>query len=103
MRILDHEPQFWFLAEESNSVYLDANCSHGAVGYSFMIELSPQELAQYKTEGRPYLSRLAQAIQDSAPIAAGSTSIYRNRDVSPSHGERLSSAIQSWRKGNASI
>ncbi len=51
MKVLDHEPQFWFLTEEGGSLFLDANCNHSFVGYSFMIELSPLEQTEYKTKG----------------------------------------------------
>jgi hypothetical protein len=65
-----------------------------------MIELSAEELRQYRISGRNYLSELAQAIQDSAPAAAASTSIYKNRDISHSRGEQLNAAVISWRKDN---
>lgn len=103
MQIVDHEPQLWFLAEDDGLLYLDANCNHSFFSYSFMIELSPQEIAEYRNKGRSYLSRLAQDIQNSAPILAASNSIYKGRDISPLHGERLNAAIQNWRKNNAPI
>lgn len=98
MKILDHEPQFWLLAEEGGSLFLDANCNHSFVGYSFMIELSPQELTEYKTKGHGYLSWLAQDIQNTAPILAASNSPYKGRDVSEEYAGQLASAIENWIK-----
>jgi hypothetical protein len=100
VRIVDHEPHFWFLAEENGSLFVDANCNHSFVGYSFMIELSPEEMAEYKNKGRGYLNWLAQNIQDSAPILAASNSSYKGRDVSAIYSEKLQLAVESWRKTN---
>ena len=101
MKVLDHEPQLWFLTEEGGSLFLYANCNHSFAGYSFMIELSPMEQTEYKSRGHSYLSWLAQDIQDTAPILAASNSPYKGRDVSEAHAKNLSAAIKSWSKTNA--
>jgi len=28
MKVLDHEPQWWFLLEDEVVLYVDANCNH---------------------------------------------------------------------------
>ena len=101
MKVLDHEPLCWFLAEEGGTLFLDANCNHSFAGYSFVIELSPQEVAEYKYKGRDYLRWLAQDIQSSAPILAASYSVYKGRDVSDIYSEKLLAAIKTWCETNA--
>ena len=100
MRIVDYEPHLWFLAEEDGSLFLDANCNHSFVGYSFMIQLSLNEMAEYKRKGRDYLNWLAQNIQDSAPILAASNSIYKGRDVSAIYSKKLHLALKCFYKTN---
>ena len=68
MRVVDHAPQAWFLFQEGESFFLNANCNHGAFGYSFPIELSEEERAQYAARGRTYLDWPARAVHESAPI-----------------------------------
>jgi len=96
LKVLVDEPQLWFLLEEDGSLFLDVGCNHSFFGYSFMIQLSPQETDQYSREGRSYLSWLAQDIQDSAPILVASQSKYRGRDVSHAFAEQTLAAVKSW-------
>lgn len=97
MRVLDHEPQWWFLLEEDGSLFLDANCNHSFAGYDFLLELSAEEHRAYKHEGREFISRLATEIQGSAPIVKGSTSRFRGRDLSRTHWDKVTKAAESWR------
>ncbi len=101
MKILDHQPQHWFLAEENGKLFLDAQCDHSFVGYSFMIELSPIEAAEYDKNGRDYLSLLADRIHNSVPILEASHSVYKGRDVSKQYSEKLLTAIDFWHKSKA--
>lgn len=100
MRVIDHEPQAWFLVEEDGSYFLDANCSHSAFGYCYMVQLLPDETARYKNEGRNYLSILAHDIHYSAPVVIGSNSIYKGRDVSNRYSEKTKAAVKKWRESN---
>ena len=59
MRVLDHQPQRWYLFDDDGALFLDANWSLSAVGYSFMIQLNPDEVREYETRGRAYLDSLA--------------------------------------------
>jgi len=79
MQVLDHEPQSWFLFEANGELYLDANCNHGAFGYSFMIRLTTAEVQRYRDAGRDYLSWLAQDIHNGAPILSAILSPYKTR------------------------
>lgn len=97
MRVLDHEPQWWFLLEENGSLFLDANCNHSFVGYSFLLELNAEEHRAYEHEGRKFISRLATEIQDSAPIVKSSTSRFKGRDLSRTHSEKVMKAAEGWR------
>lgn len=89
MRVLDHEPQWWFLLEEDVSLFLDVNCAHSFVGYGFLLELSAEEHRAYKHLGREFISRLAAEIQDGAPIVKGSTSRFKGRNLSRTHSDKV--------------
>ena len=86
MRVLDHEPQRWFLLEDDGALFLDANCNHSFVGYDFLVQLSPDEALHFQEQGRDYLNWLADDIHNSAPILQLSHSIYKGRDLSASLG-----------------
>lgn len=94
MKIIDHEPQTWFLAEENGHLYLDVACSQGPVGYSFLIELSAGERAKYVDRGRDYLNWLAEDIHTSAPAAINSRSKYKDRQIARELSERFNIAVR---------
>ncbi|WP_343547201.1 hypothetical protein [Ralstonia sp.] len=96
MQVLDHEPQRWFLFEANGALYLDANCNHGAFGYSFMIRLTAAEVQRYRDEGRDYLSWLAEDIHNSAPILSASSSPYRTRKASQEEEAQARTAFAGW-------
>ena len=97
MKIIDHEPHTWFFGEENGNLYLDVACSHGAVGYSVLIELSAEERAQYIGRGRDYLNWLAEDIHNSAPGVVGSRSKYKDRQTAREVSERFNIAVQERR------
>jgi hypothetical protein len=97
MNVLDHEPAAWFLLEEDGALFLDVYCTHGPVGCDFMIQLSPEEAAVVREQGRRGADELARAIQHSAPIVVGSRSPYQNRAVSAELNARSLDAIRRWR------
>ena len=98
MKVLDHEPQFWFLLEDEGTLYLDANCNHSFVGYDFLLPLNAEEVGKYRSQGRAFLSWLADDIQNSAPILTASTSKYKGRDVSQSYSVQVTAAVDEWRQ-----
>lgn len=98
MKVVDHEPHSWFLFEENGMLLLDANCNHSAFGYTYMVQLSPEELVEYRKKGRSYLNNLAHDIHYSAPIVKGSKSVYIGRDVSNENSEKSLTAVRTWRE-----
>jgi hypothetical protein len=100
MKVRDYTPQLWFLFEDDEALYFEANCSHGAVGYDFMIQLSPGEVAEYKAKGTGFLDSLAQEIQDSAPGVIGTKSGYKDREVSMASREKAREAFHCWKSEN---
>jgi hypothetical protein len=97
MKVIDHEPGLWFLLGDDDRLFLDVNCEHSAVGYTVLIELDESERAQQTAQGRAYLSKLAEAINYSAPGARGSQSSYKSRNISSQYGAQVSEAIRAWR------
>lgn len=97
MKVLDHEPHWWFLLEEDGALIVDANCSHSFSSYSFAIQLNPDEVAQYRSQGRSYIGELATGIQDSAPILKESRSAFKERNVTEQYSDRIMAAIGEWK------
>ena len=100
MQVLDHEPHTWFLLSSGEDLLFDVNVSHGAVSASMTIALDADERAALDGEGRGYLTRLAQEIQDSIPLRADAGSPYRPRNLAPTVGTAVSQAVVAWRAGS---
>lgn len=96
MRVLDHEPQSWFLLEGDGRLYLDAHCSHSFVDYDFVMALNDDELAMFGKKGRGYLQRLRDDIQYSAPGVAISTSPYKRRNLFHGVGAEVREAVKAF-------
>lgn len=101
MRVIDHEPQWWFLLEDEGALYLDTNCNHSFIAYDFLLRLDAVELAKFRSEGRASISRLADEIQNSAPILAISNSKYKGRDLSRELSSQVTEAVHAWRRNRA--
>ncbi len=99
MKVIDHEPQSWFLLDDGGVLYLDAHCSHSAFDYSVLIALNSVETSAFAAKGRAYLKELAHDIHYSAPAILGNTSPFRSRNLTGSRGEeseRANAAIEDW-------
>ncbi|UJP39911.1 hypothetical protein [Cellulomonas palmilytica] len=101
MRVLDHEQWSWFLLESDGSLLLDVHVSHGPASATLLVALTDDERAAYDRDGRTAVIRLAADIQDSAPLAAASTSPYRSRDLTRTLGAEVTAAVAAWRAGGA--
>ncbi len=98
MRVLEHQPNAWFLLEDDCELILDVNCNHSFISYSFSMALNQSEHDQYAEAGVVYLTRLADSINDSAPIAVASDSIYKPRKLDDSYSNKITAAITKWRE-----
>ena len=103
MKVIGHEPHGWFLLEERGALILDVNCSHSSFAYDFTIEMNADEVAQYRSYGRIYVTLLAQRIQDSVPILKESMSAYKERGVMALYSDRIMAAVRAWSAGPAGI
>lgn len=97
MKVVDTKDHTWFLFEHGGDLYLDTNCSHSAIGYSYMIRLDEAERELYRISGRDYLSKLASEVEYAVPISPDSTSIYKSRRVSSEVSNLASDAVRVWR------
>ena len=97
MNVVDHEEHMWILFRYEDKLLFDANCNHHVFGYSWLIELKPHEVEAYQKRGREYLHELAEAIQNMAPIARGSTSQYKSRDLTKQLGELTTKVFLDWK------
>jgi hypothetical protein len=90
VKVADHEPQTWFLLEESGEYYFDARVTRSAAEWNVLIKLAPQESREYRAIGRTYLHDLAARIHNVAEE-------YSARDLNRELGEKVTRAIQEWR------
>jgi hypothetical protein len=90
VKVADHEPQTWFLLEESGEYYFDARVTRSAVEWNVLIKLAPQEWREYRAIGRTYLHDLAARIHNFAEE-------YSARDLNRELGEKVTRTIQQWR------
>jgi hypothetical protein len=97
MRVVDSEPQAWFLLEHEGDLYVDGNYDYSFVGYEFLLKLNRDERACFESEGRAFVDGLTRKIQDSAPNARGSASPYAGRNLANILGEQVLDAVQTWR------
>jgi hypothetical protein len=92
MQVIDSQPAAWFLFEDGSDLLLDVNCNVSAAGYSVLIKLTPEEVAEYRTVGRSSISKLADRVQDSGPSGG-----HQKRDVSSTYGDAPMQAVLAWR------
>lgn len=97
MVVLDHEPHRWFLLQDGDALLLDVHCSHGPADYLWTMALNDDEIAVLRSTGRIFLNQLAEKVQWSAPGVRGSTSPFLGRNLSSTHSEAVSDAIERWR------
>ncbi|SFI02733.1 hypothetical protein SAMN04515618_10870 [Collimonas sp. OK307] len=100
MKILDHEPQQWFLVQDGDAVLLDVACSHSAFQYDFQLELNEAEKAAYAEGGHTYLNRLTYSIHYSAPGVIGNSSPYKSRKLEAVKVAQMQISILSWVREN---
>ena len=97
MIALDGEHYSWFLLEENGHLFLDTVCSHSAVDYMFLLEMTQEEAALFGKNGRTYLDDLAQRIRSSAPGVQGNRSPFKPRSLvmTPAR-KRADAAVHAW-------
>ena len=95
MEIIDSEPHGWFLLRDGNDFLLDVNCSYSAVSFDMVVRLTSAEVQAYGVEGRPFVSRLADTVQNEALTE------FRSRNVAGEVGPRVLAAIIAERGSRA--
>ncbi len=63
MKVVDFEPQIWFLLADKEEYFLDVNCSHSAFGFSRLIKLNDSEIIEFKNKGKAFIHQFANDIQ----------------------------------------
>jgi hypothetical protein len=101
MRVIDHEPQWWFLLEKKGEFFIDVNCSHSFIGYDVTVKLNSEETTRYKDKGRDFLSWLAEDIHNSVPVLKISHSPYKDRDISKQYSDEITAAVADWARGDS--
>jgi len=91
MEVIDAEPHGWFLLRDGDDLLLDVNASHSAVGFDMVVRLTPTEVQAHAAEGRPFVSRLAEAVQRRALTE------FAGRNVAAEVGPAVLAAIRAAR------
>jgi hypothetical protein len=94
--VLEYGPQAWYLLRDGPQLYLDVNCNHSFVSYSFTMQLHRDEAAKYRRQGRAYLDELAQVIQYAGPGSSDGLSAYKVRNLAPDVSARVNGGIKLW-------
>ncbi|MEG0984226.1 hypothetical protein [Algoriella sp.] len=95
MKVIHHEPLFWFFIKDKNSFFIDVNCSHSFFGFTVLIELDEIEVSQYRIQGKQYLNDLANNIQYYALYT------YKDRNKSNDKiSESIDEVIMTFKKVN---
>lgn len=79
MHYVDHHPGAWFLVEQQGDLFLQARYwRNSMVDSDVLLRLEPDELAAYRSEGKDFLSGLAQRIDKSRPSTEESPYFHRD-------------------------
>lgn len=103
MKVIDHEPQTWFLLEDGENLLFDVACEFSCVGYNVLIVLNEEESKGYQAKGHAYLNKLADVINCSVPGAKASSSPYKARNIQPLRGDAVLHAIHLWQKTSQTL
>jgi hypothetical protein len=94
MKVIDFEPQSWFLLTDGTEFFLDVNCNYFFVGFSKLILLDEAESAQYKSKGKLYIDDLAADVQNRALTS------YQNRNATPEIEKSVYESIMAFNAQN---
>jgi hypothetical protein len=89
MRVVSHEPGFWYFLGKGNKCYLDVNCSLLLVDVSILVELSAEEYSEYQARGR-------EALQNFAMRISRSPKDYFGRNADEQVQKEALEAIKEW-------
>lgn len=64
LKVISHEPYFYYFLRDGEDLYLDVNCSFSYVGAGVAIKLNSEEKRGYEAGSWGYVERLAKAIAD---------------------------------------
>jgi hypothetical protein len=98
MRVIDSEPQSWYLLEHDGDLFVDGNYDYGFVGYEFLLKLNAEERARFEEDGRSFIDYLTTRIRETVPIARGSASPFVGRSLSGAYGDQVLAAVKAWKR-----
>ena len=65
MQLIEIEPYFWELYEDSENIYLNVLINMSAIPWEKTICLDEQTIQQYQTQGKGFIDGLAKRIESS--------------------------------------
>lgn len=94
MRVIAFSPRFWYLLRDKEDLILTVRCEYSFVGYDFTLRLNSDERENYSQAGDTFIDQLAEAINYSCPIARGSVSVYKGRNIDAQYRIEILRAIE---------
>lgn len=59
MKVISHHPHAWFLLQEDDRYFLDFVVNSSYASWSASVELTADEINQFRQQGKTYISNLA--------------------------------------------
>lgn len=95
MKLIEQQPHFWELYQDTVDYYLSIAVDMGSVVSCWDLVLLKQDVLAYQDRGRESINDLAQQII--AAAYTGDFSIMHSRAVSSSIKDKLQATYQTWR------
>ncbi len=92
--VIDHKPGCWYLLNNDNLYFFSMNYSRGFFNDSISIQLTPQEIERYKSDGIDYINNFERTLYKLGYKG------FKDRIVSNATNFEIGNAIIVWRKAN---
>ena len=96
MQLIEIEPYFWELYEDSENIYLNVLINMSAISWEKTICLDEQTIQQYQTQGKGFIDGLAKRIE-SSQFRKDYERFYSYPDVSKEQENRMLEAFAAYR------
>jgi hypothetical protein len=90
MKVIDYDPQFWFLLQDDNFYYLSIRCQQSFAEYELLIQLTQDECKEHHASGHGYIGELAERVNYRVRD-------YQSRDISKQRGDLVHQTIMAWK------
>ena len=96
MQLIEIEPYFWELYEDSENIYLNVLINMSAISWEKTICLDEQTIQQYQTQGKGFIDGLAKRIE-SCQFRKDYEKFFSYPDVSNEQKKRIFEAFNRYK------